>query len=58
MNKKIFWDEKTGSVYWINGGEIFQAPMNTDNTANLDDNCTVEYWENAADEARVRVKLA
>jgi hypothetical protein len=58
MNKKIFWDETTGSVYWIEDGDIFQAPMNIDNTANLEDSCTVEHWENAADEPRVRAKLA
>jgi hypothetical protein len=64
MNKKIFWDEKNGSVYWLDGTEVMYAPMNNDNTANLGDYSSVDVWSEdgpeaaKAEESRIRAKLA
>lgn len=64
MDKKIFWDETRGTVYWIEGDDVMFAPMNNDNTADLGDGGMVEVWygdnaeEIAQEEARVRAALA
>jgi len=64
MINKIFWDESRGTVYWLQGDEVFYAPMNNDSTANLADYGSVELWSEdgpeaaKAEEARVRAKLA
>lgn len=46
MDKKIFWDTKTGTVYWLHAGtdEVAFAPINSDGTCNLQDGGIVEVW--------------
>lgn len=62
--KKIFWDVENGSVYWLEGNEVCVAPMNNDDTSNLEDGGPVEVWSEVNEyeakkaEARVRAKLA
>lgn len=58
MNKKIFWDEQTGSVFWIENDEVMQAPMNNDSTCNLGDAGAVTDWESPAEKVRICAKLA
>ena len=51
MNKKIFWDEQSGSVYWLEDGEVRFAPMSIDNTCELDSGGVVEVWSEDGDVA-------
>jgi hypothetical protein len=64
MPKKIFWDEKNGTVFWLeDDGSVSFAPMNNDSTADLDFGGTVEVWSEdgpeaaKAEEVRIRAKL-
>lgn len=64
MPKKIFWDESRGAVYWLEGDEVAYAPMNNDNTADLECSGVVELWSedgpeaSALEEKRIRAMLA
>jgi hypothetical protein len=58
MDGKIFWDKETGAVYWMEGKELMQAPMNDDDTCNLSSAGSVDFSESAGDEARILAKLA
>lgn len=44
LPKRIFWDIDHGTVYWLEGNEVTFAPMNNDNTADLESNGQVEDW--------------
>lgn len=58
MDKKIYWCEENGTVYWLEGDEVAFAPMNVGNTSNLDEGGIVETWEDCViTEAQVRAKL-
>lgn len=59
MNKKIYWCEENGTVYWLDGGKMMFAPMSNDSTADLDESGEVESWDDCpVAEDEVRAKLA
>jgi hypothetical protein len=57
MDKKIFWCEATGTVYWRDGDvdEVMFAPMNNDNTCDLDGSGVVETWEEVSLELKAEI---
>lgn len=58
MPTKIYWCKEAGTVYWLENGAVMFAPMNNDDTANLDDGGEAEVWEEGrVTEAEVRAKL-
>ncbi len=61
MENKIYWCEENGTVYWLENDGMFVcfAPMNTDNTADLDCGGVVENWDDCeVGEAQVREMLS
>tara|TARA_Y100000310_G_C20514070_1_gene730288 strand:+ start:284 stop:481 length:198 start_codon:yes stop_codon:yes gene_type:complete len=61
MNKLIFWDKQTGTVYWYhdrkNTEEVAFAPMNIGDTCNLDGGGIVDTWCSEDDRQRIISKL-
>ena len=59
MPTKIYWCEEAGTVFWMEGKKVAFAPMNKDNTSDLDCGGQAEEWdESPVTEAEVRAKLA
>ncbi len=55
MPTKIFWCEDTGTVYWRDGDDIMFAPMNNDNTCDLDGGGSVEEWSEISPELKAEI---
>ena len=49
-----FIDEKTGTAYWLQGSDVVAAPMNKDNTYDVEDSGVVVAWESEEDEKRIK----
>lgn len=55
MDKKIFWDNTMGTVYWMEDGDVMFAPMNNDGTCHLDGGGQVEVWDEVAPEHKALI---
>lgn len=64
MPKKIFWDIDNGVVLWLEDDEVVFAPINSDNTCDMEEPGAVDWSEAEtpdqarAEEARIRAILA
>jgi hypothetical protein len=63
---KYIIDEQTGSVYARGSddpsetelyNEVFQAPLEIDNTFDTENGCSVDNWESPSTEYRIKIKL-
>ena len=53
MELKIFLNEATASVYWKEYGRVHFAPIEADNTCDLDGGGEVEFWPSNHERDRV-----
>lgn len=58
---QILIDNQTGSVYWIDGVDLFQAPITKSGLIDLDDSCYIDETlcddEELADLGKIADKL-